>query len=42
MKAQLMNYSAGRRTRTVLRMGLDSLVVLVVYGAGLVGLYTLR
>jgi len=31
-----------RRNRTVLRMGLDSLAVLVVYGTSLVALYTLR
>ena len=31
-----------RRNRTVLRMGVDSLAVLVVYAAGLVGLYGLR
>lgn len=31
-----------RRDKTVLRMGVDSLSVLLVYGCGLVGLYTLR
>jgi cation:H+ antiporter len=31
-----------RRDRTVLRMGVDSLAVLVVYGVGLVALYSLR
>ncbi len=31
-----------RRNRTVLRMGIDSLAVLVVYASGLAGLYALR
>lgn len=31
-----------RRDRTVGRMGLDSLLILVLYGAGLAGLYHLR
>jgi cation:H+ antiporter len=31
-----------RRDRTVLRMGVDSFAVLIVYGAALIGLYTLR
>jgi cation:H+ antiporter len=31
-----------RRDRTVLRMGVDSLAVLIVYTSGLVGLYALR
>ena len=31
-----------RRDRTVLRMGIDSLAVLVCYGAGVVVLYQLR
>ena len=31
-----------RRDRTVLRMGVDSLAVLVVFLSGLAGLYALR
>ena len=31
-----------RRNKTVLSMGIDSLAVLIAYGIGLAGLYTLR